>query len=110
MVGGVDRLADVVQQRGQQELLVPRLLVAGQLEHLQAVVQGVALGVVRRALLHVLQRLQQQAVQLEPVDAVFQPLDVGVEVDAGVLRPSSRSSSGMEARSIGRPVMLLLNG
>ena len=90
MVGRVDRLADVVQQRGEQELLVVAPLVAGQLEDLEAVVEGVPLGVILRALLDPFQRLEQEPVQLEAVDVVLDPLDLGVEVDRRGPRPGGR--------------------
>ena len=61
VVGGIDPLADVVQQGGQQKLLVVRPGVAGQLEHLQRVIQDVAFGVVLRRLLHRFQRQQEHA-------------------------------------------------
>ena len=48
VVGAVDPLADVVQQRRQQELLVVGPAVAGQLEHLQRVIQHVAFGMILR--------------------------------------------------------------
>ena len=51
VVGRVDGLAHVVKQGGQQELLVVGPLVAGQLEDLKAMVEGITLGMVLRALL-----------------------------------------------------------
>ena len=46
MIRRVQALADVVQQGRQQELLVVRPVLAGQLEHLQLMVQDVPLGMV----------------------------------------------------------------
>ena len=85
VVGRVDRLADVVEQRGEEELLVVAPLVAGQLEDLEAVVEGVSFGVVLRPLLHAFERLEQHPVELEAVDVVLDALDLEVEVDVGVL-------------------------
>ena len=44
VVGRIDRLADVVQQRGEQDRLVVAALVAGQLEDLERVLVEVANG------------------------------------------------------------------
>ena len=86
VVGRVDRLAHVVQQGRQEELLVVRPLLAGQLEDLEAVIEGIALGMVLRALLDAFERLQQHPEEQERVDPVLEPLDLGLEVDLGVLR------------------------
>jgi hypothetical protein len=51
VVGRVDRLADVVKQGGQEELLVVRADFARAFEDLEAVVEGVPLGVVLGVLL-----------------------------------------------------------
>ena len=59
VVGRVDRLAHVVQEGRQQELLVVRPLLPRQLEDLQAVIERIPLGVILGALLHPFQRLEQ---------------------------------------------------
>ena len=46
VVVAIDRLADVMHQGRQKELLVVRQFVAGQIEDLQTVIQGVAFGMV----------------------------------------------------------------
>jgi hypothetical protein len=50
-IGQVDRLADVVQERGDEEFLVVRSSLPGQLEDLEAVIQRVAFGMPARVLL-----------------------------------------------------------
>ena len=67
---GVDRLADVVQQGRQQELLVIRPGVARQLEDLQAVIERIPLRVIPGVLLHRLQRFQPHLVDREPVEVI----------------------------------------
>ena len=84
VVGRVDGLADVVQQGRQQELLVVRPLFAGQLEDLEAVIERIPFGMILGALLDALQRLEQHPEEQEGVDVVFQPLDLGLEVDLGI--------------------------
>ena len=109
VVGRVDRLADVVQERRQQEFLVVGPLVAGQLEDLEAVVEGVPLGVVLRALLHAFEGLEQHPVKLEAVDVVLdraRPRRRGRR--RGLRLARSASSSAIEARSIALPVIELL--
>ena len=109
MVGRIDRLAHVVQQGGQQELLVVGPLVAGQLEDLKAVIERIPLGMVLRALLDAFQRLEQHPKEHEGVDLVLEPLDLGVEVESrGTSSRSSSSSSAIEARSMALPVIELL--
>ena len=86
MVVRIDRLAHVVQQCGQQEFLVVRQFVAGQIEDLQAVVQRIAFGMVPRVLLDVLQRQQQRFVDLKTVDAVLPARAIAsFEVHVGIL-------------------------
>jgi hypothetical protein len=51
VVGWVDRLADVVQQRSQEELLIVRPFFARQLEDLEAVIECSPLRVILGALL-----------------------------------------------------------
>ena len=65
-VAVVDRLADVVQQGGEQELLVPRRLLLGEDVDLQTVREAVALRVAGRPLLHVREVVQQLPVDGEP--------------------------------------------
>jgi len=85
VVGRVDRLADVVQEGGQEEFLVVPPPVAGQLEDLEAVVERVSLGVVFRALLDPFERPEQEAVELEAVDVVLDAIDLEIQVDLGIL-------------------------
>ena len=106
----VDGLADVVQQRGEQKLFVVRQCVAGQVEHLQAVVQRIPFGMVLGILLHVFQRQQQRLEDLKAIELVLhlgQFLRPGRS--PGYSSSSSCSSSAMLARSIGLPVIELLN-
>ena len=86
MVGRVDGLAHVVQQGGQQKLLVVRPLLARQLEDLQAVIKRIPLRMILRALLDPFQRLQQHPKEQVRVELVFDPLDLGFQVDVGMLR------------------------
>ena len=51
VVLGIDGLAHVVQQGGQQEFLVIRPRIASEMEHLEAVVEHIALRVVLGVLL-----------------------------------------------------------
>ena len=104
----IDRLADVVQQCGRQELLVVRQLVAGVVEHLQAVIQRVALRMILERLLHVLQRQQQRLEQLKAIDLVRGFLSRRGKSRSGYSRVRNCSSSAMLARSIGLPVIELL--
>ena len=60
MVRRVDRLANVVHERSEAEFKVPFPLGPRQLEHLQAVVQRVALGVVGGVLLDGFEWAEQQ--------------------------------------------------
>ena len=83
VVGRVDRLADVVQERRQEELLVIGAFVPRQLEDLKAVVKRLALGMILRALLHSFQRLEQHPVHLEPIDVLLHRLDLLIEVVVG---------------------------
>ena len=85
MILRIDRLADVVQQRRQQKLLIVRQLVAGQIVHLQTVIQRVALGMPLGALLHALQRQQQHLVNLKRIDAAFFFEQFLIEIDIGIL-------------------------
>ena len=73
----VDGLADVVQQGGQQELLVVGPRVAGQLEDLQAVKERIALGMIPGVLLDRFQRLQPHLVDGEPVEMIGHRGDAG---------------------------------
>ena len=73
-----------MQQGGQQEFLVPGPLVACQLEHLQAVVEGIAFGMIVGVLLHVRQWLQQQSEKFIGIDVVFHPFHLGIELQAGI--------------------------
>ena len=56
MILGVDRLSDVVQQRGREKLLIVGKLVTGAVVHLQAVVQRIALRMIFERLPHILER------------------------------------------------------
>ena len=94
VVRRIDRLADVVQERRQQELLVVRAFVAGQLEHLERVIERVPLGVVLRPLLDPFQRPEQHAEELEPVDVVLEPLDLHVQIQVGIFRLEQRLELG----------------
>ena len=53
--------SDIVEQGGEQKLLVVRLRVLGQLEYLERVIEHVPFGVILPRLSHVLQGQQQQA-------------------------------------------------
>src|SRR5262245_15888240 len=64
VVGRVDPLADIVQQRCLQKLLVVGPALLGQFEHLQQVKQHIPLGVIARRLLDALQRRQQRPKRL----------------------------------------------
>ena len=67
MIQRINRFADVMQQRCQQELLVVWRLMLRELKDLQAVVQGISLGVDRLPLLNARQRREQHPVDVEPV-------------------------------------------
>ena len=67
----IDRLADVVQKGRQQQFFVPGAGIAGQFEHLQAVIQRIPFRMPFARLLHLLQRQQQRAVDGETVDDIF---------------------------------------
>ena len=105
----VDRLAHVVQQRREQELLVVGQRVAGQVEDLQAVIEGVAFGMVLQVLLHVLQRQEQALIDLEAIDLLGGRGDGGFEVEVGILarRGTARARRCWPARSA-LPVIELL--
>ncbi len=75
---GVDRLAHVVQQGGQEELLVIGPRHARQLEDLEAVIERVPLGVALRVLLDRLERLEPHLVDREPVEVVGQRFGPGL--------------------------------
>ena len=84
MVGRVDPLSGVVQQGGQQELLVVWSAVARQFEDLEAVILRVAFRVVPRVLLHVGQRGQQGSEPLESIERRFEALHLRLQVSVGV--------------------------
>lgn len=102
----IDRLPHVVQQRRQYKLLVPRHAIAGQLKYLKAVVERIALGVIRGILLHILQRREQHAVGLEAID-ILERIHFAIQIQIRILL-AEESSSAMLARSIALPVMELL--
>ena len=109
VVGRVDRLAHVVQQGRQQELLVVRPLVPRQLEDLQAVIKRIPLRMILGALLDPFERLEQHPEEQEGVELVLEPLDLGFQVDVGMLLVQQcPSSSAIDARSIALPVIELL--
>jgi hypothetical protein len=97
-----------VQQRRQQKLLVIGQRVAGVVEHLQAVIERVPLGMVLEVLLDVLQRQQQALIDLEPIDLLGRLGHGRLHVEIGILARQQRSSSPMLARSIALPVIELL--
>ena len=68
VVLGIDGQADVVQQGGQQEFLVVGADIARQVKNLQAVKEGVTLGVLLRVLLDLLERLEPHLVDRKPVE------------------------------------------
>ena len=72
VIVGVDGLADVVQERRQQELLVIRARLARQLEDLQAVIERIAFGMIAGILLDRFQRRQPHLVDGEPVEMIGQ--------------------------------------
>ena len=72
------------KKRRQQKLLVVRPLLARQLEDLQAVIERVPLRMILGALLDPFQRLEQHPEEQVRVDLVFDPLDLGFEVDVGI--------------------------
>ena len=108
VVGRVDGLANVVQQGGQQKFLVVWPLVARQFEDLQAVVKDISFRMVLRALLDPLHRLQEHPKKHVRVEPIFQPLDLGFQVDVGIPAHRISSSSAIDARSIALPVIELL--
>ena len=85
VVAAIDRLAHVVQEGRQEELLIVGQLAPGQLEHLQTVVEGVPLGMIPRVLLHVLQRQQQHLVNLEAVHPALRLQDRLLQRRVGIL-------------------------
>ena len=83
----IDRLAHVVQQGRQEELLIIREFLPGQLEHLKAMIERVALGMQFRVLLDLLQRQQKHLVEAEPVAQAGAAIANG---PAAASRPTSR--------------------
>ena len=85
----VDRLADVVQEGRQQELLVIRPGIARQLEDLQAVIERIAFGMIPGVLLHRLQGFQPHLEDGEPVEVIGHRGDPGrlfLEISLGFRR------------------------
>jgi hypothetical protein len=76
VVGGINRLADVMQQGRQQEFFVVRADLAGDFEHLEAVIECIPLGMLLRALLDRLKRDQSELVDGERVEVIRHPPDV----------------------------------
>ena len=90
MVVGVEPLADIMQQRGEQELFVIRQLVSGQFKHLQAVVEDISLGMMLLGLTDLLQWQQQRTIDLEAVEFALGLDHFGIEIQVGVLGAPSR--------------------
>ena len=71
VVAAIDALADVVQQGRQQELLVVRPVIAGQLENLERMIEHVALpDGTRGDCITALQRQEQHAKKLVRIDSL----------------------------------------
>ena len=85
VIGRIDGLAHVVQERRQQELLVIGPLGPRQLEDLQAVIERIPLGMIAGTLLDGFERLEQEPVELEAVDVVLEPFDLLFQVRLRVL-------------------------
>ena len=81
VVGRIDPLADVVQQRRLEELDIVRPAIACQLEDLEQMIENVPLRMVERRLLHVFQRQQKHAVDSVGIDGLQHAID-GAEGDA----------------------------
>jgi len=99
----INCLSDIVQQSRENEFLIPRTMVARQFEYLQAVIEGVAFGMPRRVLLHIRKGLKKDAIELERINMVFKPFDLGFERQFGVFLPENFSNSGAVARSMALP-------
>ena len=70
MVVRIDGLANIVQERGNQEFFVIRPQIACSMEHLQAVIEGIALGVPLGVLLDGCQGFKPHFIDSKAVDVV----------------------------------------
>ena len=85
MVVRIDGLADVVQKGRQQEFLVVGECIAGVVEDLEAVVEGVPLGMPLGILLHVFQRQEQALIDAEAVGLLRGLGDGRLDVEPWIL-------------------------
>ena len=84
VVLGIDGQADVVQQGRQQEFLVVGANVSRQVKDLQAVKEGVALGVLFGVLLDLFQRLEPHLVDGETVEGCGEGADLFTRLGLGL--------------------------